>query len=223
MTTGIRILPAAARPAPELLAALAAQAASNLSDVMARANTASSALRPRHRGDKLCGPALTVRVPQGDNLMIHKAIDLAQRGEVIVVDGGGFTEVALVGDIMTAYAASRGVAGFVIDGAIRDVDDIAARPLPVYSRGVTARGPTREHPGEINVPVSVGGISVQPGDLIVGDADGLVAVPTAALAQVLEAVAALREKERKLLADIAAGTVDRAWVDAALRAKGCAT
>jgi RraA family protein len=174
-----------------------------------------------HSGGKLCGPALTVRTAPGDNLLIHKAIDMAQPGDIIVVDGGGALDAALIGDIMTSYAVSRQVGGFVIEGAVRDTEELAARDLPVYARGISPRGPTREGPGEINVAVSIDGTVVQPGDIVVGDADGLVFVPPAQADALLKAVEALLVKERALLEAIAQGKADRRWVDEALKTRGC--
>ncbi|MFO1361132.1 MAG: RraA family protein [Burkholderiales bacterium] len=223
MTAGFRILPMPARPARELVAALAGMVTPHLSDNMSRLQGAAAAIRPMHGGGaKLAGPAFTVRVPAGDNLMVHKAIDLAAPGDVIVVDAAGVLEQAIIGDIMTSHAARRGVAGFVIDGAIRDAAEIAARPFPVYARGATHRGPYKNGPGEINVPVSIGGMVVRPGDIVVGDADGVVAVPQADAEAVLAAAREQKKKEDASLAAIAAGTFDRKWVDEALRAKGCA-
>ncbi len=221
MTLGFRVLPAAPRPAKELVAALAQHATSNLCDSMGRSHNVSGALQPRHRSAKLCGPALTVRTAPGDNLLVHKAIDLALPGDVIVVDGGGASDAALIGDIMTSYALTRGVGGFVIDGAVRDIEELAKRDLPVYARWISPRGPTREGPGEINIPVGIGGTVVHPGDIVVGDADGLVIVPVAQASAVLAAVEALLAKERTLLDSIAKGSVDRRWVDETLRTRGC--
>lgn len=223
MTAGFRILPVPQRPARALVAALAEMVTPHLSDNMSRLQGAAAAIRPMHGGGaKLAGPAFTVRVPAGDNLMVHKAIDLAAPGDVIVVDAAGVLEQAIIGDIMTSHAAKRGVAGFVIDGAIRDAAELAARPFPVFARGVTHRGPYKNGPGEINVPVSIGGMVVRPGDIIVGDADGVVAVPLADAEAVLAAAREQKKKEEASLAAIAAGTIDRKWVDETLRAKGCA-
>jgi RraA family protein len=222
MTAGFRILPTPQRPARELVAALAEMVTPHLSDNMSRLQGAAAAIRPMHGGGaKLAGPALTVRVPPGDNLLVHKAIDIAAPGDVIVVDAAGMLEQAIIGDIMTSLAARRGVAGFVIDGAIRDAAELAARPFPVYARGVTHRGPYKNGPGEINVPVSIGGMVVRPGDIVVGDADGVVAVPQADAQAVLAAAREQKKKEDASLAAIAAGTLDRKWVDETLRAKGC--
>jgi RraA family protein len=221
MTAGFRILSMSQRPAPALVAALGEMVAAHLSDNMSRLQGAAAAIRRMHRGGRLAGVALTVRVPAGDNLMVHKAIDIAQAGDVIVVDAGGALEQAIIGDIMSSLAAKRGVAGFVIDGAIRDADEIASRDFPVYARGATHRGPYKNGPGEINVPVSIGGMVVRAGDIIVGDGDGVVAVPQADAQAVLAAAREQKKKEDASLAAIAAGTLDRKWVDEALRAKGC--
>jgi regulator of RNase E activity RraA len=225
MTVGFRINPIkkSADADSGLIAAFAKQAVSHLSDSMGRAQTAASVIRPMHGGvGILCGPALTVRVAPGDHLMVQKALDLANPGDVIVVDAGGLTEVAMIGDIMTTYAAQREIAGFVIDGAIRDLADIARRDLPVYARGVSPRGPTRVGPGEIYCAVCIGGMIVKYGDIIVGDADGLVAVPAEDAQTVLAAALKLREKEEDTFKAIAAGTFDRSWIDATLQQRGCA-
>jgi regulator of RNase E activity RraA len=163
-----------------------------------------------------------VRVAAGDNLMVHKAIDIAQPGDVIVVDAAGALEQAIIGDIMTSHAARRGVAGFVIDGAVRDADELKSRDYPVYARGVTHRGPYKNGPGEIGVPVCIGGMVVQPCDIIVGDGDGIVAVPVADAERVLAAAREQKKKEDATLAAIAAGPIDRSWVDKTLKERGCA-
>jgi RraA family protein len=173
-----------------------------------------------HRGGTLAGPAFTVKVAPGDNLLVHKAIDLAAPGDVIVVDAGGHLEQAIIGEIMSSWAAKRGVAGFVIDGAVRDAAALAEGSFPVYARGASHRGPYKDGPGEINVPVSIAGMVVHPGDIIIGDADGLVAIPQADAEAVLAGARAQKQKEEASLAAIAAGKLDRAWVDEALKAKG---
>ncbi|TGD97765.1 RraA family protein [Methylobacterium nonmethylotrophicum] len=165
-------------------------------------------LRPFHRGGALAGIALTVRVRSGDNLAIHQALNIAQPGDVIVVDGGGDTSRALVGDIMKAIAESRGVAGFVIDGAIRDSAAFAASDFPCYARAAIHRGPYKAGPGEINVPVSVGGWTVRPGDVVVGDADGVVTFPAAIAASLITAVRAQEAREAEMLHMIGEGRYD---------------
>jgi RraA family protein len=221
MTPGFRILPMPQRPSAALVAALAEMVTPHLSDNMSRLCGAAAGLRPMHRTGKLAGPALTIRAAPGDNLMVHKAIDLAEPGDVLVVDAGGALEQAIIGEIMASWAAKRGVAGFVIDGAIRDVGTLSAGTFPVYARGVTHRGPYKNGPGEINVAVSVGGMVVHPGDIVVGDEDGLLAIPQADADALLAAAREQRKKEEATLKAIAAGSIDRRWVDEALRARGC--
>jgi RraA family protein len=218
---GFRILPMPARPPKKLIRSLAAMVTAHLSDNMNRLVAGGAALRPMHRGGKLCGPAFTVKVAPGDNLMVHKAIDAAAAGDVIVVDAGGEVTHAIIGDIMASHAERRGVAGFVIYGAIRDAAEIGARRFPVYACGVTHRGPYKNGPGEINAPIALGGMVVHPGDIIVGDADGVVAVPLAHAEEVLALAKAQLAKETATLKAIAAGKVDRRWVDELLRQRGC--
>lgn len=189
---------------------------------MSRLAGCDAALRPWHRKGQLLGVALTVRVPAGDNLMVHKAIDMAEPGDVIVVDAGGATAQAIIGEIMSSMAAARGAVGMVIDGAIRDAGALAAATFPVYARAATHRGPYKNGPGEINVPVSIGGMIVYPNDIIVGDEDGLVAVRPDEAPALLAAARAWCTKEEKVLKAIRGGKpVDRAWVDETLRGKGC--
>ena len=136
-------------------------------------------LRQYHRSGRLVGTAFTVRTRPGDNLAIHKALELVGPGDVIVVDGGGDESRALVGEIMKNIAEHRGAAGYVIDGAIRDVAAFAASDFPCFARAVIHRGPYKSGPGEINVPVSIGGSVVSPGDIVVGDEDGVLSFPAA--------------------------------------------
>jgi RraA family protein len=218
---GFRILPMPARPTKKLIKALAAMVTAHLSDNMNRMVAGGAALRPMHRSGKLSGPAFTVKVAPGDNLMVHKAIDAAAPGDVIVVDAGGELTHAIIGDIMASHAEKRGVAGFVIYGAIRDSAEIGARRFPVYACGVTHRGPYKNGPGEINAPIALGGMVVHPGDIIVGDADGVVAVPLAHAEEILALARSQLAKETAMLKAIARGKVDRGWVDDLLKQRGC--
>jgi len=177
-------------------------------------------LRPMHKEGKLAGPAFTVRTAAGDNLLVHKALDTAQRGDVVVVDACGWLDNAIIGELMATRAKQRGIAGIVIWGAIRDSAELGAGSYPVYAAGVTHRGPYKNGPGEINVPVVIGGMPVNPGDIIVGDADGLVAIPQDQAERVLASAKSILEKETASMKQIVAGTVDRSWVDKALREKG---
>lgn len=217
---GFRILPAAPIADSNLLAQFRGAATAHISDCMNRLHSATG-LRPFHAAGQLLGTAFTVRVPPGDNLMVHKALLLARPGDVIVVDAGGDGTNAIIGEIMSTYAAKRHLAGIVIDGAIRDSAAIGKSGFPVYAKGVTHRGPFKNGPGEINGPVSIGGMVVSPGDIVVGDEDGLVALSTDVAPIVLKLVRAQAERERAMLAAIEQETSDRSWVDEALRSKGC--
>jgi len=220
MSASMRILDIARRPDPRLVAELGRMVTPHLSDSMERLYAGGHQLRPMHREGKLCGPAFTVRTAAGDNLLVHKAIDTAQKGDVIVVDAGGWLDNAIIGELMTARAKQRGVAGMVIWGAIRDSAEIGAGSYPIYAAGVTHRGPYKNGPGEINVPIVIGSMPVNPGDIIVGDADGLVAVPQEQAERVLTSAKSILEKETASMKQIVAGTVDRSWVDKALKEKG---
>lgn len=193
----------------------------NISDCMTRMTAAGPRLRPMHRSGYLAGPALTVKCRPGDNLMIHKALTMAQRGDVIVVDAAGDLTNALFGEIMVATAVARGVAGVVLNGAVRDSQEIGSGEFPLYAAGITHRGPYKDGPGEINVPISIDGMVIHPGDLMVGDADGLLCVPFDSVEEVLAATQKKMEAERQTLADIAAGKLDTSWIDATLRRIGC--
>jgi RraA family protein len=193
----------------------------NVSDSMSRMAAAGPRLRPMHKGGAMAGPALTVKVRPGDNLMLHRALDLAEPGDVIVVDAGGDLTTAIMGDLMLAHAKRRGVAGLVVNGAVRDVDSIRAQDLPLYAAGVTHRGPYKDGPGEINVAVALDGMVVEPGDLVLGDADGVLGVPFDAVPAVLAAAEAKRAAEEREMAAILAGTSDRSWVLRTLESRGC--
>ena len=220
MSATMRILDIPRRPDPKLVAELAKMVTPHLSDSMERLYAGGPQLRPMHKGGKLAGPAYTVKTTPGDNLLVHKALDTAQKGDVIVVDAGGVCENAIIGELMMSRARQRGVAGIVIWGDIRDSAEIGAGDYPVYACAVTHRGPYKNGPGEINVPVSIGGLPVMPGDIIVGDADGLVAIPQEMAERVLASAKSILEKETTAMQQIVAGTVDRSWVDKALKEKG---
>ena len=220
MSASMRILDIPKRPDPRLVAELAKMVTPHLSDSMERLYAGGPQLRPMHKGGKLAGPAYTVKTTPGDNLLVHKALDAAQKGDVIVVDAGGVCENAIIGELMMSRARQRGVAGIVIWGAIRDSAEIAAGTYPVYAAGVTHRGPYKNGPGEINVPINMAGMAVNPGDIMVGDADGLVAVPQDQAERVLASARQILEKETASMKQILAGTVDRSWVEKALKEKG---
>lgn len=153
--------------------------------------------------------------------MLHYAIDIAEPGDVIVVDAGGDLTNALIGEMMVAYAVKRGVAGIVINGAIRDAANIGAGQFPLFAAGVSHRGPYKDGPGEINVPIAIDGMVIHPGDLMIGDDDGLLCVPYDEVAEVYARATAKHKAETAQMEHIAQGTNDRSWVLESLKKKGC--
>ncbi|SIT45528.1 Demethylmenaquinone methyltransferase [Paraburkholderia piptadeniae] len=208
---GWREFESAPQASAATLDALRELAVSLLSDNMARASGIMG-LQPYHRPKAMAGTAVTVRTRAGDNLAIHRAFDFCRPGDVLVIDGGGELTQALMGDIMASYAESLGVQGLVIDGAIRDVGALRERDFPVYARGVTHRGPYKNGPGEINVPVTVGRMVVNPGDIIVGDEDGLLAIAPSDVERVIGGARKQGAKEAAALQSISEGRFDRSWV-----------
>lgn len=221
MTIGFRILNRKRTASKELVAEFAKLPVANVSDSMSRITAAGPTLRPMHTSGGMAGVALTVKARPGDNLMLHKAIDMAVPGDVIVVDAGGDLANALMGELMLAYAIKKGVVGFVLNGAIRDLDNFRETNLPTYAAGVTHRGPYKDGPGEINVPIAIDGMVIHPGDIMIGDSDGVLCVPIDGAEDILRFTQAKSAAEIKQMAAIEAGTNDRTWVDRALKERGC--
>ncbi|MFS4436614.1 RraA family protein [Paracoccaceae bacterium GXU_MW_L88] len=221
MSVGFRICQRESAASKDLVAAFAKLPVANVSDSMSRVFAGGPSLRPLHRSGGMAGVALTVRSRPGDNLMLHKAIDLAEPGDVIVLDAGGDLTNAVMGELMLAYAVKKGVAGFVLNAAIRDLDAFVETNLPTYAAGVTHRGPYKDGPGEINVPISLDGMVIAPGDIVIGDADGVLAIPQADAQDILKKTQAKQDAETRQMQAIAEGTNDRSWVDAALKERGC--
>ncbi|MEI4488664.1 RraA family protein [Frigidibacter sp. MR17.14] len=221
MTHGFRIKQSWTRVSPDLVAAFRALPVANVSDSMSRMTAFGPTIRPMHSSGVLAGPALTVRARPGDNLMLHKAIDMTQPGDVIVMDAGGDLTNSLMGELMLAHAIKRGVAGFVLNGAIRDADAIRQTHLPLFAAGISHRGPYKNGPGEIGFAIAIGGATVQPGDLVLGDGDGVVVVPREEADAILAATRKKQAAEQKQMDETLAGTLDRSWVDRALRDAGC--
>jgi len=194
----------------------------NISDSMSRMTAGGASLRPLHRGGVMAGPALTVKTRPGDNLMLHKALDLAAPGDVVVVDGGGDLTNSLIGELMISHARKRGIAGIVLHGAVRDSAWIRENDLPIYAAGISHRGPYKDGPGEINVPIAIDGMVVEPGDLVIGDDDGVLCVPFEQAETIYSAAHAKHAAEGKKMQAIEQGRDDRSWIDAALARLGCA-
>jgi regulator of RNase E activity RraA len=218
---GLKVLKRSRAVPAELAAQFIGLPVANVSDCMSRLFAGGARLRPMHSGRPMSGPALTVRTRPGDNLMIHKALHMAAPGDIIVVDAGGDLTNALIGELMVGTAIQRGLGGIVIDGAIRDAKALREGDFPVFAAGVTHRGPYRDGPGEINVPIAIDGMVIEPGDLIIGDDDGTLCVPFDHVQSVLAAARKKADAEAMMATAIAAGQVDTAWIDATLKRLGC--
>lgn len=209
--------PRGPQPDPALLERCRALPTSILSDSMERVGGLTGLQWVRGGSwSRVAGPALTVRTRPGDNLVVHRALDLGDPGDVLVVDGGGALDRAVLGEIMARYAVTRGFAALVVDGAIRDVEGLAALPIPVFARGVNHLGPYKDGPGALHGDVQAGGSVVRSGDIVAGDADGVVAVPRERAAEVVGIGEGRLRDEEETFVQIAAGTLDRSWVTRAL-------
>lgn len=221
MSIGNRIFLKRPMPSQELLDGFAGIPAANIADTMGR----SCAMNPRIRlmsgaRGTMVGPALTVKARAGDNLFIHQALDMSQPGDIIVVSNDEDQTRSLMGEIMFTYAQyQRKLGGLVLDGPIRDSDALKEMSLPVYATGSTPGGPYKEGPGEINVPIACGGISVNPGDIIVADPDGIIVIPLKDAADVLQAAKKYHEQDAAKVEAARNGTSNRAWVTKLIQTK----
>lgn len=218
---GFRIFKKINRPPKSLVESFGDIPVANVADEMGRMFCLDARIRPMN-SVPLLGSAFTVRARPGCNLMLHRAIDMAEPGDVILVEDQGDLSNAISGENMMLWAARRGIAGVVVDGAMRDADSIGRMPFPVYARGINPRGPHKNGPGEINVPISCGGVVVNPGDIVLGDADGVLVIPAADAEGVLEKARKKLAKELATREAIAAGTWDRSqYTEEALARMGC--
>lgn len=223
MAVGKRIFLKRELPDNDLIEQFKKIPASNIADVMER----SCAMNPRinlvssPKAQVMAGPAYTVKARAGDNLLLHAALNYCSEGDVIVVSNEEDNTRSIIGEVMMAYLVhTKKVAGIVIDGPIRDIDEIKGWDFPVYCTGTTPGGPYKEGPGEINTPVSCGGISINPGDIIVGDPDGVIVIPKNDAQVVLEDAKKFQANDEGKLKAVLEGTADRSWVDKALKEKG---
>jgi len=216
---GCKIVKDFDRPDRALVDKFAGIATANLDDCMGRIAAAHEAIVPINRGP-LLGTAFTVKVPEGDNLMFHAAMDLAKPGDVIVIDAGGATSRSIFGELMVYYCRKRNLAGIVVDGSIRDLGEISQmNDFPIYAKGVTPDGPYKNGPGEVNTPVNFGGRVVFPGDIVIGDEDGIVFVRPKEAEELLEKVKTIMGNEKKIIETIEKeGTYIRPWVEKTLEA-----
>jgi regulator of RNase E activity RraA len=221
---GFRIRIEIERASADTIAALGRFETPAISDLMNRLYTMSCAIRNlTDPGLRILGPACTVKTYPGDNLMVHKSLDIARPGDVICVDTSGAGTTAVLGDLVSTKARHRGIAGFVVDGLIRDLPGIRAlTDFPVFARDVTPIGPLHRGPGEINHAVSVGGIVVHPGDIIVGDLNGVVVVPRDIAEELVERLVNRTAAEAAYTAGVARGDFSNEWVDRILEESGVA-
>jgi len=218
----MQVIKEIARPPFDLIRELSAYDSATVHEAYGGRGALDSALKPLDNRMKVCGPAATVLARPGDNLILHKAIYVAAKGDVLVVSAGGYVEAGPWGEIMTLAAQERGIRGLVIDGSVRDSNAIRELRFPVFSRGVCIKGTTKDTLGTINCPIQVGGVSVHPGDAILGDADGVVAVAARDLPGVLEKCRQRKEKEEKIREELKKGksTLELYGFDKILQAKG---
>ncbi len=193
----------------------------NIVDAMGRFGAMDPGVKPVGPGMKFAGSALTIRIRACDNLVIYKALDLAQPGDVLVIATNNFQGAATWGDLTSMIARAKGVAGMVTDGMVRDVEGICQVGVPVFARGATPNSPFKDGQGEVNFTVSCGGVTVRPGDILVGDGDGVVVIPREEWDEVLKNVAKVLEKENQTVANIQAGKLIPDWVAKTLAERGC--
>lgn len=222
MPCGCRIKKDIKRVSPEIIEVFREIPVANIDDCMGRMAAIDAQIVPFSKG-KLLGPAFTVRVPQGDNLMFHAALDIARPGDIIVIDAGGYIDRAIFGELMATYCWRRGIGGIICDGAIRDSTMIEAlSKFPIYAKSVTPNGPYKNGPGEIGFPVSIGNKIVNPGDLIVGDEDGIVIIPPEKAQEIANAAKIVMESEEKILKTIVQdGYYIRPWIEEKLKNIEC--
>ena len=199
MKLGYRINPSERYISQEIVEAYKGIPTSIISDCMEKMFAVESKIKPFHPNPIMVGHAITIHCPPGDNLVLQKAIELAQPGDVLVMNAGGDTTQAPVGEIVVSNCIRKGAAGLVIDGPIRDSDILPSLSIPVFAKGVTHRGCYKDGPGEINVTIACGGVVVRPGDLVVGDSDGVVIVPYEEAEALLPSLRKMVEKEAAII------------------------
>ena len=219
---GFRVFTEIPRPPREIVEGLGKLEAPWISDAMNRFGGMDANIRPADPAMRLAGPAVTVRVAPGDNLMVYKAFEVARPGDVLVIESRGFTTVAQWGDLTSMIAKGLGLAGAVMDGSLRDLHGIVQVGLPVFAKPwLVPHGSLKDGPGEVNVPVAVGGVPVLPGDIVVGDGNGVVVVPRADAEVVLRKAQAIGSAEAKKVKEIEAGHLIPDWLESTLKQKGC--
>lgn len=209
------------RPPVEVINGYSEFETADVSDALNRLYAMNGDIRNMSNSDVLLGPACTVKLYPGDNLMIHKSLDIAKPGDVVIVDCSGCTTNAVFGDLVANKAKHRGIAGFIIDGLIRDLDGVRESGLTVYAKGATPFGPLHRGPGEINQPISCGGVVVHPGDIVRADTNGIAVVPKSFAKDILQRLRDSKKRQEAYVADVKRGIFSNKWVDEQLEAQEC--
>lgn len=189
----------------ELVAQLAKCSSATVHEALGRIGSVSHEVKPIAKGMKVCGPAFTVSCPTGDNLTLHKALYLAEEGDVLLANTGGFKQFGFWGEVMSVACQSKGIHALVMDGSVRDTREITELGFPIFSAGVCINGTVKATLGEVNVPITFGGIAVNPGDIVLGDDDGVVIVPVDRVEEAIEKSAAREAKERDIMNQLKEG------------------
>lgn len=216
MSVGNRVFLKRNLPESSIVEAFKQLPVANVADTMGRSCALNSEIRLISSPDLpiMAGAALTVKARPGDNLMLHKALDMAGEGDVIVVSNDGDRTHSLMGEIMAVYAQhTRKIAGIVLDGPIRDIEELSRMHMFLYATGSTPGGPYKEGPGEVNVPVSIGNIAVMPGDIVLGDRDGVIVIPRKDAAVILEEAKKYAALDAGKVEAAKNGTSKRQWVE----------
>lgn len=219
-TFGFRIGPDFIRPKKEVIDKLMGYETPPLADGLNRFNVMDPLIKPVSNGLKVAGPALTVRVRPGDNLMVHKAISMIQEGDVIVIDTCGCMNYTVLGDLMASSAVKKKVGGIIVDGGVRDVDELRAKKYPIFAKYFTPAVGDKDGPGEINYPICCGGVPVMPGDYIVADNNGVVVIPPDEIDSIIEGTEKKLAYEKIRAGQIEAGQIDKPDIDEKLRKLG---
>lgn len=219
MSHGVQILPRT-KPSMDGINALRGIPTTVISDVLGRTLVANR-IHPMNRSPiSVCGNAFTIKLHVADNLMVHKALQMVEAGDVMVIDVEGDVGCAVIGEVLMTIAKTRGVLGIAVDGAVRDIDAFEENKFPCWAKGINLRGPLKEGPGSINIPISLGGMIVHPGDIILGDSDGVIAVPPSLAIEAARLGQEKVKQEQEMLKTIAAGQYSAPWVDELLKKKG---
>lgn len=219
---GFRVFAQIRRPPSGLIAEFSNLETTWITDAMNRFGGLDGNIRGADTSMRMAGPALTVRVPPGDNLMVYKALEIAEPGDIIVIEARGFTGVAQWGDLTSLTAKGLNLGGMVTDGSLRDIEGICRVGFPVFAKPFAIpNGDLKDGPGEVNVPVAVGGVPILPGDIIVGDSNGVAVVPRVDAEAVLAKARTYPDAEAKKVKEISEGKLIPGWLESTLSQKGC--